>query len=228
MRKTIAMICAAALALAFAAGCATEALPSPEYVELHQENAELRERVSQLESWRDNYLEWFGDPLYGHATCGLTMIEITENEQGELTLVIQYCRIANNLGFTANARTATEWDLAEGMGQYIISLSNVIATNVIGSNSLFSALFPWIEVHMLDRVPQQLEIANIRFFLNPLQSRVYEIIISSDVQMSIDENRADMDSLPRCSWRDLPYFPNAGGVLDNHRFEIPIWVGEKP
>ena len=227
MKNTIVIICAVALVMAFAAGCVAETLPSPEYVELQEENAELRERVAQLERWRDSYLEWFGDPLYGHGTCGLTMIEITENEQGELALVIQYCRIANNFGFTANARTATEWDLAEGMGQYIISLSNVITTNVIGSNSLFNALFPWIEVHVLDRVPQQLERANIRFFLKPLESRVYEIIISSDVPMGIDESRVDMDGLPRCDWRDLPYFPNAGGVLDNHRFEIPIWVGEQ-
>ncbi|MCL2194647.1 MAG: hypothetical protein FWB76_01720 [Oscillospiraceae bacterium] len=47
----------------------------------------------------------------------------------------------------------------------------------------------------------------------------------SDLPLRIDENRVDLDSLPR-DYFDSPYFPNTGTAWSHLIFAIPITIGE--
>ena len=232
MKKIIVALCAAAFAVAFA-GCVAVVRPSEEYLALEERNAELYAQVAELEERLERAWEANFDPVNTSPTCGLTWIEIVEDEAGLLTLSVQVCLIARTRGFMVSelppgfAENRNDPSMPEGLGRYLISLVHVSGTNSWGINPFFTSFFFDHEAHALQRTPERLERANIRFLVIPLTRDEYQIIISSDLPMGIDKERIDAENLSPHPWReDLYYHANVGEAWSNLRFEIPITIGE--
>jgi|GEM_PF-2943815 len=216
MKKLLTVFWACVFIIFLFVGCSNQTL------QLQEENVALREQVvnlerslEQIQRYAEQQREQFGH-LTG-PTCGLTMVEIVEHTPSNLELVIYVCRMTSVIGILAQEQ------LSES-GIYQIRLQNTLRGFRQGFNPLFERLYSESEVHALISVPERLESANIRFSWGR-DSQRFNITISSDVSLRIDESRIDMDNLPQDEIYG-PYFPNIGGSYQTLRFAIPILVGE--
>jgi hypothetical protein len=140
----------------------------------------------------------------------LSMIEIVEDEDGQLILVITYCghsalALAGYRAWMHNAETigtATEDINARPLGNYRIAVQ---LRPVLGNNHLLYSIFPPHEIHNFNFVPAGFE-GQFNITIATYPHHEIMIFIGSDLPINVEQVEA----------AELP-FPN-------NRIEIPLGI----